>query len=96
MAGRQGLILVALALVVCGCEHVEPLRQGFNSTYHQDLRGLADDINRKEVAKAASPSEKSAAVAVADPDKVKQIKHWQAPPLLQAIQLRPPESIFSE
>src|SRR5437763_14170147 len=96
MAGRRmplsGFLALTVAAALTGCEHAEALKQGAQSSYHQELRRLAEDINRKELAKVLEPPNRDTAAAEPAPagDDVQQAKHWHAPPLLSAIQLQPP------
>ena len=95
MAGcRRSLLglVLSLAVLAAGCEHAEALRQGAQTSYYRELRQLADDISRKELAKVLeSPAQEStAAVTVPAGEDEEQAQHWQAAPLVNAIHLKPP------
>jgi hypothetical protein len=96
-AGRLGLgtaLLLAAGLACGGCEQTEPLRQGVRTTYRQELRQLAEETNRKELARREEASEETAAEE--DPpaaDAVTWANHWQAPSLLNAVHLHAPQSL---
>ena len=49
---RFGLVcfLLGLATAASGCDQLEPYRQGVISNYNKELRQLAEDDNRKEMA----------------------------------------------
>jgi hypothetical protein len=96
LAGRRsywaGLVLLAVGLASAGCQHAEPLRQGVRSTYHQELRQLAEEINRKELAKVTEATDQQATASETTEDLggVAQTNHWHAPSLLSAVTLKAP------
>src|SRR5437763_9376047 len=96
MAGRRmplsGFLALTVAAALTGCEHAEALKQGAQSSYRQELRTLAEDINRKELAKVLEPTAKGEqATGAWEPcEDVEPANHWNAPPLLNAIHLKAP------
>jgi hypothetical protein len=92
MAGRRAKLIGLLLLALTGCEQLDSLRQGVLSTYSKELRTLAEDIDRKELAKIKADDEQAAqreedTSAKAGPVEQAQ---WHAAPLTGAVQLRPP------
>ena len=83
---------VLLAAVMCGgCQQAEPLRQGMvQSTYQSELRQIAEEASRKELAKSTDWSEPPDAAQDSSMNAVTQVNHWQTPSLLQSIHLLPP------
>jgi hypothetical protein len=97
-AGRLSLgsvLLLTTSLACGGCEQTEPLRQGVvRSSYKQELRQLAEETNRKELAKRQEETEETGSEEVSPAaDAVAWANHWQAPPLLNAIHLQAPQPL---
>jgi hypothetical protein len=82
--------LLAAGWTAAGCEQIQPYRQGVNSTYRQELRQLAEEVSRKELAKTAAASEVDTATPEQTPADVTPVNHWHASPLVDAIRLKPP------
>jgi hypothetical protein len=98
-AGRPGTWLcLLLAAGTCGCGQLETLRQGAGSTYRQELRALARDINRQEVENIAASKEwepelHAATAAAKEDDGVVTANLWHPVPLEDAVTLRPPVAV---
>jgi hypothetical protein len=92
-AGRPRTWLGLLVLVAaCGCEQMETLRQGAGSTYKIELRQLAEEISRKEVANLAANKEwKQELHQDPVPDAANAAAAlWHPAPLLDAVHLSRP------
>jgi hypothetical protein len=89
MAGRRAILMALAVLALAGCDHLDALRQGVLSTYSQDLRMLAEDIDRKELAKYAA-EEDSPKTATVHPTPTVQQVQWQAVPLTDSVRLLAP------
>jgi hypothetical protein len=95
MAGRRAKLIGFLVLALAGCDHFDALRQGVLSTYSKELRQLGEDIDRKELVKITAKDDEVARQmeeAPAEKSGVHQAQ-WQAAPLTEAVQLRPPVPI---
>ena len=98
MAGRHATLIAALCLALTGCEQLDSLRQGILSTYSKELRNLATDIDRQELAKIKADDERRAAQAEDEdvpPSNSVQQAQWQPVSLVGVVQLRPPVPIQS-
>jgi hypothetical protein len=84
-------LVLAAGLMCGGCQQTEPLRQGMvRSTYQSELREIAEEASRKELAKSTDWSEEPDIAPDTSMNAVTQVNHWQTPSLLQAIHLLPP------
>jgi hypothetical protein len=94
-AGRPRNWLCLLLLAgACGCEQLEPLRQGVGSTYNQELRDLANEIKRKDAEDIAATKDwkqqfHADAVSPAD-DGVITANLWHPASLANAVTLKAP------
>jgi hypothetical protein len=89
-------VMLAAGLMCGGCQQTEPLRQGVvRSTYQSELRQIAEEASRKELAKSTEWSEQPDAAQDSSMNAVTQVNHWQTPSLLQAIHLLPPVPLDS-
>jgi hypothetical protein len=98
MAGCRANLIGLMLLIATGCGHLEVLRQGAQSTYHKELKQLAADIDRKELAKITAVKEEHAAAAEesqADSGTAQRALQWHAAPLIDAVQLQPPVPLNS-
>lgn len=95
MAGSQTARygrLVLLACLALGCTHPESLKQGAQSTYGKELRQLAEDINRKELARISEASDVSMATSK-EGSSVTPASTWHAPSLAGTVTLQAPVSL---
>jgi hypothetical protein len=92
MAGRRAKLIGLLLLAVTGCEQFDSLRQGVFSTYSKELRTLAEDIDRKELAKIKTEDEQTAIREENPPSKAGPVAQaqWHPAPLVDAVQLAAP------
>jgi len=81
------LILCGIVLLACGCEQLDPYRQGIVSNYRKELRELGEEVNLRTAAAKTTPREDDPPAA---PEGVTQAAGWSRPSLLSAIQLNPP------
>jgi hypothetical protein len=82
---RAGRLCLWSLVLLAGCDHLEPLRQGLHSTYNKELRQLAEETNRQELARMAEREETAAAKK-----EVVPAGEWHAAPLSSAVQLKAP------
>jgi hypothetical protein len=85
---KRAAILI-LGLACAGCEQLDCMRQGLNSTYRQELRQLAAETTRKELAKSKIAEEPAESAT----DDVRQIANWPQPSLLSAVHLDAPRAL---
>jgi hypothetical protein len=92
MARRRANLFALCLLGFTGCEHLDSLRQGVLSTYSQELRQLATDIDRAELAKIATMDQertRSNSSTNTSAPEVQQVQ-WHALPLANAVHLQAP------
>ncbi|HYV39576.1 MAG TPA: hypothetical protein VE988_28065, partial [Gemmataceae bacterium] len=69
---------------------LEPYRQGIITTYKPELRQLAADIDRAELAKISRPGDRSAGVEECEEKETPPPNAWQPASLLPAVRIQPP------
>jgi hypothetical protein len=94
-AGCRLLSMFALlaALMCAGCGYLDPFRQGLITTYKPELRQLAADIDRAELAKINRPGENSAGAEECEEKDTQPPNSWQPASLLPAVRIQPPVGI---
>jgi hypothetical protein len=79
---------MAFALVPLGCQQFEDWRQGDQSEYKKELRQIAENVNRDEVAKSERGGNLLAESK--NDEVVVQTNHWHATTLTGAVRLEAP------
>jgi hypothetical protein len=84
-----------IGLAAAGCEMFESARQGTQSTYKKELKQIAEDVNREELARAPRSEGLDAKSRQEEPgqartDDIAQANHWRSPALAGSVKLQPP------
>src|SRR5215831_15268193 len=84
---KSAWTFVVAVCILSGCQQTEPLRQGFHSTYNQELKQLAEETSRKALANGNARADEEPEAAG---NAVVQANYWPMPSLLNAVHLRAP------
>jgi hypothetical protein len=87
---KSAWTLLVAVFILSGCQQADPLRQGFHSTYNQELKQLAEETSRKALAKGNVHADGELEDAADARSGVVHANYWPTPSLLNAVHLRAP------